>query len=338
MPAPAAPPNRSRSHRLQPDDLARMGIEKPFPIAARRERRVWTEDEDAELLKGFTLYGPLWTRIQKDPSLHLEARRPTDLRDRFRNRFPERYAEAGFKALPKTEPTPANRDAGKGEPPSSSPTLMSDMLDKRSFEDSSPDDRVAGLSAALDAPSMTAEDTALPSSTSLIDWDDTTLPPFTTSANPGGDSDIQRLLLDHIHPLLTYGPSSNARPSQASKTTPSSRSDRLAATSAAGAGFFDTAISPAQTLSSNTMHPHYPRDASARKPSLNLPPPTDLLPLDFDTAFLTPSHLSGAHVSFPNPGATSSAKVDASTSGSVAALMWEDMATHPMFDIDGGTS
>jgi len=38
--------------------------------------------------------------IQKDPALGLGHRRPTDLRDRFRNAFPDKYVGAGFKAPP----------------------------------------------------------------------------------------------------------------------------------------------------------------------------------------------------------------------------------------------
>jgi len=38
--------------------------------------------------------------IQKDATLELGHRRPTDLRDRFRNAFPDKYVGAGFKAPP----------------------------------------------------------------------------------------------------------------------------------------------------------------------------------------------------------------------------------------------
>jgi hypothetical protein len=38
--------------------------------------------------------------IQKDPTLGLTHRRSTDLRDRFRNAFPEKYVGAGFKPPP----------------------------------------------------------------------------------------------------------------------------------------------------------------------------------------------------------------------------------------------
>ena len=38
--------------------------------------------------------------IQKDQSLGLVHRRSTDLRDRFRNAYPDKYVEAGFKPAP----------------------------------------------------------------------------------------------------------------------------------------------------------------------------------------------------------------------------------------------
>ena len=38
--------------------------------------------------------------IQKDPTLGLTHRRSTDLRDRFRNAFPDKYVGAGFKPPP----------------------------------------------------------------------------------------------------------------------------------------------------------------------------------------------------------------------------------------------
>jgi hypothetical protein len=68
------------------------------------------------LLTGFEKYGGKWSSIQKDDVLGLGHRRSTDLRDRFRNAFPEKYVGAGFK------PPPAKRRRRTGEdaPPSNS--------------------------------------------------------------------------------------------------------------------------------------------------------------------------------------------------------------------------
>jgi hypothetical protein len=51
-------------------------------------------------LIGFGKYGGKWSSIQKDDELGLGHRRSTDLRDRFRNAFPEKYVGAGFKPPP----------------------------------------------------------------------------------------------------------------------------------------------------------------------------------------------------------------------------------------------
>lgn len=63
----------------------------------RKERRFFTDEEDARLLEGFLKHGPAWSKIQSDPELGLTGRRSTDLRDRFRNAYPNRYIAAGYK-------------------------------------------------------------------------------------------------------------------------------------------------------------------------------------------------------------------------------------------------
>lgn len=91
---------RSR-HRRKPEDLARLGILAPFASAKRKERRFYTEEEDINLLKGFNLYGPQWATIRKEPTLKLQERRAMDLRDRFRIRYSDLYAQAGY--VPKAQ-------------------------------------------------------------------------------------------------------------------------------------------------------------------------------------------------------------------------------------------
>ncbi|WBW73507.1 DNA-binding transcription factor Teb1 [Schizosaccharomyces osmophilus] len=89
--------------RFYPNAKTHMGKNQKIPHtpgmakASRKERKQFTPEEDERLLEGFFLHGPCWTRISKDASLGLQNRRSTDLRDRFRNAFPERYAAAGFK-------------------------------------------------------------------------------------------------------------------------------------------------------------------------------------------------------------------------------------------------
>jgi len=71
-----------------------------FAKAKRKERTPFTKQEDDNLLIGFGKYGGKWSSIQKDEALGLSHRRSTDLRDRFRNAYPEKYVGAGFKPPP----------------------------------------------------------------------------------------------------------------------------------------------------------------------------------------------------------------------------------------------
>lgn len=63
----------------------------------RKERCRFTPEEDERLLQGFNKHGASWSKIQTDPEFGFQSRRSTDLRDRFRNAFPERYVAAGYK-------------------------------------------------------------------------------------------------------------------------------------------------------------------------------------------------------------------------------------------------
>ncbi|KAI0455736.1 hypothetical protein F5B21DRAFT_180240 [Xylaria acuta] len=82
---------KSRAHRKKLEDLAELGIKGPFKKSQRRERRPFSEQDDREILEGFELYGPHWTKIQRDPRFNLNSRQPTDLRDRLRNKYPEKF-------------------------------------------------------------------------------------------------------------------------------------------------------------------------------------------------------------------------------------------------------
>ena len=82
---------KSRAHRKKMEDLAELGISEPFKKSHRRERQPFTDRDDREILEGLDLYGPAWTKIQRDPRFNFANRRPTDLRDRVRNKYPEIY-------------------------------------------------------------------------------------------------------------------------------------------------------------------------------------------------------------------------------------------------------
>lgn len=84
-------PRKSRAHRKKLEDLAELGIHGPFKKSHRRERRPFTEQDDREILEGLDIYGPAWTKIQRDARFNLSSRQPTDLRDRVRNKYPVIY-------------------------------------------------------------------------------------------------------------------------------------------------------------------------------------------------------------------------------------------------------
>ncbi|KAA8645713.1 hypothetical protein EYZ11_010826 [Aspergillus tanneri] len=83
--------NRSNS------TLASLGIPEPhFTMKSRRRsRHPFTAAEDEALLKGYAVHGFQWTLIQQDKRLNLSHRRATDLRDRFRTKFPHAYRDGG---------------------------------------------------------------------------------------------------------------------------------------------------------------------------------------------------------------------------------------------------
>ena len=73
-----------------------------LPVRARKHH--WTEEEDAELDKGFRKYGYQWNLMVKDPDLHFDRRSGGQIRDRFRLRFPELYNQQDANAQPKKPP------------------------------------------------------------------------------------------------------------------------------------------------------------------------------------------------------------------------------------------
>ena len=68
-----------------------------FEKTRSKKRRPFTEEEDRALKAGYDKHGTVWATIVKDPIFQAQNRRSTDLRDRFRNAFPELYQAAGYK-------------------------------------------------------------------------------------------------------------------------------------------------------------------------------------------------------------------------------------------------
>ncbi|KAF9484781.1 hypothetical protein BDN70DRAFT_872027 [Pholiota conissans] len=68
-----------------------------FEKTRSKKRRPFTDAEDRALKAGYEKHGTTWATIVKDPIFQEQSRRSTDLRDRFRNAFPDLYQAAGYK-------------------------------------------------------------------------------------------------------------------------------------------------------------------------------------------------------------------------------------------------
>ncbi|EIM84329.1 uncharacterized protein STEHIDRAFT_148425, partial [Stereum hirsutum FP-91666 SS1] len=62
-----------------------------FEKTRSKKRRPFTPEEDRALKAGYERHGTVWAAIVKDPVFKGQGRRSTDLRDRFRNAFPDLY-------------------------------------------------------------------------------------------------------------------------------------------------------------------------------------------------------------------------------------------------------
>ncbi|KAF7320788.1 hypothetical protein HMN09_00165100 [Mycena chlorophos] len=91
----------------------------PTPPSAHPKRRPFTQEEDAALLAGFRKHGAAWATIVKEaPVFGTTGRRSMDLRDRFRNAWPEEYEKAGYKARPRAaRKSAAGKEGGEDEQP-----------------------------------------------------------------------------------------------------------------------------------------------------------------------------------------------------------------------------
>ncbi|OAA42715.1 MYB DNA-binding domain containing protein [Metarhizium rileyi] len=183
----APKPRKSRAHRKKLEDLAEMGILGPFKKSHRRERRPFTEHDDREILEGLDIYGPAWTKIQRDARFNLSSRQPTDLRDRVRNKYPtiyHRIEKGTFNAKD------GARSSNLLEP---SVTTSIDSSLKRS-EGSSKVPRSSHNNVKEDFPTWPLQ---------ILETSHYTQPPHTfdfgepgASHFMGGEMDISRLLLD----------------------------------------------------------------------------------------------------------------------------------------------
>ncbi|KAL4248780.1 hypothetical protein ABKN59_008370 [Abortiporus biennis] len=74
-----------------------------FAKTRSKKRRPFTDEEDRALKAGYEKHGTMWAVIVKDPVFQAQNRRSTDLRDRFRNAFPDLYQAAGYKPRQNTK-------------------------------------------------------------------------------------------------------------------------------------------------------------------------------------------------------------------------------------------
>jgi hypothetical protein len=136
------------------------------------------------------LYGPQWTRIQRDPKFHLSTRQPTDLRDRLRNKFPEKFASVEKTAMQMKEPGRGNNllepsvDMVIGNTlDKSKSALLEPQLNRTNSKEDMP--RWPTSSSWMDASESSQ-------ATSSLFWNEAT----GTAAAGIGEMDISRLLLD----------------------------------------------------------------------------------------------------------------------------------------------
>ncbi|EQL30663.1 hypothetical protein RJZ56_005660 [Blastomyces dermatitidis] len=96
--------------------LMSLGLREPCLTikSNRRSRRPFTPTEDDALLKGHAVHGFQWTLIRQDKRLNLMHRKATDLRDRFRTKFPDVYREGG--SVTASKDSVSNNNGSLAEP------------------------------------------------------------------------------------------------------------------------------------------------------------------------------------------------------------------------------
>ena len=217
------------THRKGPEELAALGINEPFFKRQRRERREFTKEEDEALLKGFEKYPAQWKKIRLDPELGLQSRSRTDLRDRFRNRYPTKFMEAGYKF--RLKDSNGAQNAGKEgqasrsrpsqddlEPPSSSLSALLDPPPSASKDRASHSLKL--LTASLSDPQFMDYDVTMPDdddpttitlSRNIFAWADQNskaLPNDVNESHNEPSQTISRLDQFHINPLVAVKMSS----------------------------------------------------------------------------------------------------------------------------------
>lgn len=194
----ATPKSTSTTSSGSKAALESLGVPNPDFAAGsrRRNRHPFTAAEDEALLKGYAVHGFQWALIQKDKSLNLGHRKSTDLRDRFRNKFPDAYRHGGsvsgkmLQGQPQTDATAKAttdkqkpRHTGHKRSPSSNKVehashLMPRPVDPGPFHHAPPQTLLPGASANLPVPGV--PQIPLDDHTGPVDtpFEDNTLPPM----------------------------------------------------------------------------------------------------------------------------------------------------------------
>ncbi|KAF8654752.1 hypothetical protein AX16_003407 [Volvariella volvacea WC 439] len=95
-----------------------------FEKTRSKKRRPFTKEEDEALRAGYEKHGTVWAAIVKDPIFQEQNRRSTDLRDRFRNAFPELYQAAGYKPRNSSKKKALEGVSGTGVSASTATSLL----------------------------------------------------------------------------------------------------------------------------------------------------------------------------------------------------------------------
>ncbi|KAH7304901.1 hypothetical protein B0I35DRAFT_454462 [Stachybotrys elegans] len=189
-------PKKSRAHRKKMTDLAELGIHGPFKKSHRRERRPFTDNDDREILEGLDIYGPAWTKIQRDSRFNFSARQPTDLRDRVRNKYPELYQRI---------------EKGTFQPREARASAFLEPSVTISFDNSMQRAKVAAMEPQMTG-SNRRED--MPRWTMQTESHEDNAPPIS-----GGEMGISRLLLDDSR--ASHGPPRRVKEAFSGSSSPS---------------------------------------------------------------------------------------------------------------------
>lgn len=100
-----------------------------FEKGKTKERRPFNAAEDEVLKQGYAQHGSHWAIIAREPVFE-GRRKPTDLRDRFRNAFPNLYEQAGYKPRVKMSRKERRESSGSFSQTERPTLLMSEASNK----------------------------------------------------------------------------------------------------------------------------------------------------------------------------------------------------------------